>query len=263
MRIARGNLILRKGWLANPGRNGIQFNTQVRNHPIQFPQKIIATDDALVGQFRDRFCQTFLGRLQPKRARPWRTRSVQLMENRHELAARLLSQLLQDRQQAKRNAALLESVVHVMEQDMIVLLNLLHRNDFEPANVFHGHIESRKHGLRFESFAQFLGDRESVVSDPVDSARDFRNDLEKCAQAGIVDLCRPSAASYSRIVSAAICSQRNLSAICRLFIDRALQSVSLIRKISSARSAIAFTFPDETKNSRPSEAKICRGPGTS
>src|SRR2546421_9894250 len=105
------------------------------------------------------------------------------MKNCHELAGTLSPQFLQDRQQAKRNAALLETVVHVMEQDMIVLLNLLHRNNFEPANVFHGHIESRKHGLRFESFAQFLGDRESVVSDSVDSARDFGNDLEKRAQA--------------------------------------------------------------------------------
>src|SRR5207248_4258650 len=126
VRISLGNLCWRKRRLANPGRNGIQFNTQVRNHPIQFAEKIIAADDARVGQFRDRFCQTFLERLQPEGARPRRTRSVQLMENCDEFTALLSPQLLQDRQQAKRNTALLETVVHVMEQEMIVILDLLH-----------------------------------------------------------------------------------------------------------------------------------------
>ena len=143
------------------------------------------------------------------------------MENCDEFASLSSSQLSQDRQQAKRHAALLKSVVNVMKQDVIVILKMLQGDDFEPANAFHGDVENSEDRLAFESCTQLLGDCEGVVSDAVDSAGDFGNDLEKRAQ-DVVDLCRPSAASYSRTVSDAICSQRNFSAICRLFVDSAL-----------------------------------------
>jgi hypothetical protein len=103
------------------------------------------------------------------------------MKNCYELSAMFAPQLPQDRQQAKRNAALLESVVHVMEQDVVVIWELLQRNNLKAARIC-GWTECREHGFRREFRAQFLGDGERVIADPVDSARNFGNDLKERAQ---------------------------------------------------------------------------------
>src|SRR5581483_4165429 len=104
-------------------------------------------------------------------------------------------------------------------------------------------------------------DGERIVSDAIQSAGNSRNNLEECGQTGSFFLPSARALSYSWIVPGAISSQRNLAAISRLLAESEPYSASFMRRIFSARTAMAAASPTETKNSLP--LKICRGPGTS
>ena len=125
----------------------------------------------------------------------------------------------------KRNAALLESVVHIMQKHMIVfgcvIEQTIERQNFKAGRIFPQSLESGEDGRASEFVSHFLGNGQRIIADSIDSSGNSGNDLENRAQTETVwtwrcwfpEFCRGSAAAYSRMVSEAICSQRNVSAI--------------------------------------------------
>src|SRR5439155_7363703 len=90
--------------------------------------------------------------------------------------------------------------------------------------------EGGKHCVASECLPEFFGNGEGIITNAIDSSGGFGNDLEERAQTEAVcaarvrfpEFCWASAIVYSRIVSAAISSQRNCSAVCRHLADSAL-----------------------------------------
>src|SRR5438270_11803346 len=168
-----------------------------------------------------------LQRLQPERAAPRRPRCIELMKDCHQLSVMLAAQPTQDRQQTKWNAALLESVVHIVEKRVLVFSSsvvdqALKRDYLKIGRIYRRrNLKSGEQGVAPEFRPQFLGNGKGVIPDTINSAGSSRNDLEKRTQAEractwrcwFPNVCRSSAAVHSRIVSEAICSQRNGCAI--------------------------------------------------
>ena len=150
------------------------------------------------------------------------------MKNGDEFSGMFLAQCAQDRQQPKGNAALLESVVHIMEKDVIVFVRRVFEQTIEIYNfkaagvVDPTGLERGERGFAAELFPKFVRDGKRIIADAIETAGNFRNDLEKRAQMEGVVFRYAEVSLYARMLSSAICSQRNCAAISRHLIDNAL-----------------------------------------
>ena len=91
----------------------------VRNHSPEFPAEVVRADDARVRQLADLAGKFDLNRPQPKGASPRRSGRVELVENCHQATAVLIAKRPQYREQTKRNTALLEAIIYIMQDEVI------------------------------------------------------------------------------------------------------------------------------------------------
>lgn len=166
----------------------MQMNFRVRHEPNELAPEIVAADEANIRQTRDGLGQVNLKWLQPEGARPGRAGGIDLMKDSRHSSGMFPPQRAQDRQQSKRNAALLISVIHIMQQHAIefrlcVFEQAFKRKDLESARSCRRiGSECREDRVASEVVPQLSGNRERVISDPVDPSGNSRNDLQKGAQ---------------------------------------------------------------------------------
>src|SRR5258708_32144203 len=132
---------------------------------------------------RDRLCQVLLQRLQPKRAAPRRTRRKQLMKDGDESAAMTRTQRSQDRQQPKWNTALLESIVHVMQKNVVVVARRIveqsiERHDLKAVRTWRCP-KRCEDSFASESLPKLARVNERIVANAVETDWEFRTHLEK------------------------------------------------------------------------------------
>src|SRR6266404_7549733 len=119
MGIALPELVRRNVRLAKIRGDRMDNAFRIGSDPSQLAKHAFAAHQTSAGELRERSGDPLLQRLQPKRTRPGRTRSVELVENGQEAAAAILPELPHPRHQSKRNPARLIAVVHVMQNNVI------------------------------------------------------------------------------------------------------------------------------------------------
>src|SRR5262249_40234024 len=117
----------------------------------------------------------------------WRPGSIEFVKNREQLTAMLPAHPAQDRHQAERHAALLVSIIHVVQKEAIKFVDLT-ANSIEPPNFKipnarrRGTIGRRENCRALELVSEFRGQSQRIIADSVESARHSGHDLKNCFQ---------------------------------------------------------------------------------
>src|SRR3979411_1171651 len=119
MGIAPAELVWRKVGLAEVRADRINNRFLAGGQAFELSTHRVAAHKANAGELRERFGDSLLQRLQPKRTLPRRTRGIQFVENGEETAAAIMPEMPHDWDQGKRNSARLIAVVHVMQNNVI------------------------------------------------------------------------------------------------------------------------------------------------